>query len=136
MAIIKDGNDYDRLRRDARLLYSKTKSIWCPALNDYVIFNREGFHHLIRKKGIPRLRSEQLRRFALLGAIKDIIANPKAVFTQDKRTVVRLRNRHGIKEMVPSPAYFWKFSEKRRNRTVKVVIRQFEKSSKHFLSVY
>ena len=79
--------------------YKKIVKVWCPALNDDVIFNSMGIRHLLRKRGELRPKHERERRLGLLRYAVEIISDSNASI-------------------------------------VIVVVRQFERGNKHFLSVY
>jgi hypothetical protein len=66
---------YEEAKRKAKEFYEKIGSIWCPALNEYVIFNRAGLRHLMQKGPAFRPKSEQKRRFALISHAKRVIEN-------------------------------------------------------------
>ena len=123
-------------KRKAKEYYASIGRVWCPALNDYVIFNSIGFNHLIRKRGILRAGSEQKRRLNLLADAVDMIANPGIEFSHDKKCVFHVAHRGNEKLALTTSGDFWKFVQEKDNKIVKVIIRQFEGGSKHFFSVY
>ena len=113
-------NSYEEAKEKAELLYAKLDRVWCPVLNEYVIFNRSGFQHLIWKGGLPRPKSEQKRRFALLEHAEKILSNPNATFSHEQK----------------GNTQFWAFTEKQSDVAVRVVIRQVGIGKKHFLSTF
>jgi 3-deoxy-D-manno-octulosonic-acid transferase len=44
-------NSYRKTRQEAKKFYDSIDRIWCPALNDYIIFNRLGFRQSIKILG-------------------------------------------------------------------------------------
>ena len=63
---MEDLSNYDKLREDAQKLYSVTRPILSPALNEYVHFTAEGFNHIIFKgPRSERERLSQIMRFKL-----------------------------------------------------------------------
>lgn len=72
--------------------YYKTK--------DYVVFNNKGFTHLLRKKGVTRINSEQKRRLNLLDDAVKIIAD----LSMDP--IVQIKH-------IPHPVNFWKFTSEK-----------------------
>ena len=60
-------------KQEVKAIYFQIGRVWYPALGDYVSFNREGFRHLIRKRGVLRSPDEQSRRLALIPYIKKIL---------------------------------------------------------------
>jgi len=116
--------------------YSKIGRVWCPALDDSVVFNSMGFRHLLRKRGKRRPGSEQQRRLALLSHAQDIIADSGVIVTHEKRVAVQSTHRYGEKIEKTTSADFWVLTASRNDETIKIVIRQFEEGNKHFFSIY
>ena len=117
------NDDYEEARRKTELFYKNIGQIWCPSLNDVVIFNDAGLKHLIKKGRLPRPKSEQKRRFFMLRYVKEILRT-KHPFSIDERVVAGVVIR------------CWKFVDTKNGHTIKIVVRQVEGRKKHFLSVY
>ena len=113
-------SEYEKEKREAREFYNRIGRVWCPALNDYVVFNRVGFRHLIRKNALPRARNEQRRRFALL---------PKSAFILTDPFMIAAHRKEGRFN-------FWAFTKEHNNRKIKVIIRQIGERQKHFFSIF
>ncbi|HUC02041.1 MAG TPA: hypothetical protein VMA75_04015 [Candidatus Paceibacterota bacterium] len=128
--------EYEKLKRDAWTIYKNIGRPWCPALNDFVVFSRVGFQHLIRLKNIERARSEQVRRFLLLAIVKDAIEDPRASVQFQRKPTVRIIKANKKRISVPSYADFWEFTVRDGEEIIKVIVRQFPGGQKHFLSVY
>ncbi len=116
--------------------YRRIERIWCPALREYVVFNRIGFQHLVRGGSVQRPKSEQKRRFKLIPYITDILTDPNASITEKEGTIKHQMKIRGEKIPVASPAHFWVFTNRRNGQTIKLVVRQFNGKEKHFLSIY
>jgi hypothetical protein len=71
-----ERESYERAERKAKDFYTTIGHIWCSVLNANIIFTREGFDHLIGKRGTLRPKSERRRRFALLPLAKEILTDP------------------------------------------------------------
>jgi hypothetical protein len=58
-------------------LYKSFQPVFCPALQEDIHFNADGFHHLVyvQKKRRPRGKSERYYRLALLPYVHSVIAN-------------------------------------------------------------
>lgn len=128
--------DYLEIKQQAKKIYSKIGQVPCPSLGgEYIIFNRFGFGHLIRKGHIPRPKSEQKRRLLLLKYAEQIVRNLRAKIyfrqTEEKYFI----NRHGQKLLTTSIAKFWTFVEIIDSKKIKLVIRQLGEGQKHFLSI-
>lgn len=44
-----EDDDYEKLKKEAKESYEKIGKIWCPALDDHIVFKKPGFRHLIWK---------------------------------------------------------------------------------------
>lgn len=129
-------NGYEEAKRKARECYGKIGRIWCPALNDFVMFNTAGFHHLIWKRKKPRRRSEQIKRFSLISDAKTIIISSTAASEHRSTEAYYETYRRGKRRTIVSRADFWSFTENWNGKTITVVIRQFRGGKKHFFSVF
>jgi hypothetical protein len=114
---------YEEVKQKAKELYERVGRVWCPALNDEIIFGSNGFRHLVRNGSRHRYKSEQKRRFALISLAKDILEN-------SQNFAVREIDSGGKK------ATFWAFTERRNDKIIKVIVRQIEGQKKKFLSVF
>jgi hypothetical protein len=119
--IYDDG--YKKVKEEARLFYSKIDRVWCPVLGEAVVFDETGFRHLVQKGRKSRPKSEQKRRFAFLVHAEEILKNPKVTFS------------HEAHSQDPDINY-WVFKEKRKDKKMKLIVRQIGNGKKHFLSIY
>ena len=127
---------YKETKKKAKEFYGLLGRIWCPALNDYVVFNNVGFGHLIRKRGMLRAKGEQKRRLNLLADVVDMIANSQISIDHQKKEALRSIHLDGQKMTVATPTDFWKFIQQKDGKLIKAIIRQFEGGAKHFFSAY
>jgi hypothetical protein len=116
-------DNYEDAKDKAETFYKSIGKIWCPALEDFIIFDDAGFLHLIGKSRVPRPKSEQRRRFFILRYVKDILG-AKEPFSTDVLFA------GGV------PVRYWKFIDIREGNTIKIVIRQIDNRQKYFLSIY
>ena len=123
-------------KKNQKILYEKIGTTWCPTLKEYITFNRLGFQHLLRKRGIPRTKEEQERRFALLPFVKEIVGDPHAKFRYQKKTSFSRVDRHHKTIRASNNAEFWKLSKEINGKTINVVVRKINRGKKHFFSVY
>ncbi|HUC31303.1 MAG TPA: hypothetical protein VMR99_01275 [Candidatus Paceibacterota bacterium] len=120
-----EDRGYKKTKQEARELYTKIGRVWCPALNEYINFNRVGFEHLMRRGMKWRSKDDQIRRFRLLRYAKNIIRDEGSVLVQrDKENVSNTLTR------------FWAVTKKMDDRSIVVIIRQTKMGQKHFLSIY
>jgi hypothetical protein len=126
MEILNIYQHYEEEKHRAKEYYKRLGRIWCPGLNDYVVFNSVGFRHLMRKGGTWRSKDEQMRRFDLLPYAQKIITDPKAVFITEKRTLIPLT----------SEAEFFACTNQIDGQQITVIIRQINMRQKHFFSIF
>jgi hypothetical protein len=107
-----------------RAFYKAIRQTWCPALNDFIFFRKDGFQHLIGKGSAVRPKSEQKRRFSLLPYVPKILNDPDSRFIHKIKII---RGRH---------IYYWIFTMITDGMHINVIIRQNPHGKKHFLSVY
>jgi len=115
---------YAETKRFLRQFYKNIGQIWCPVLNDYIVFTRRGFDHLIGKGDIVRPKSEQKRRFSLLPYVQDILIYPHAEFSYETK-LINEKNIH-----------YWKFTGAGGGMHITIIIKQTPKGKKQFLTVY
>jgi hypothetical protein len=113
-------NSYEEAKRKAKELYGKIGCVWCPTLGEYIIFNKAGLRHLMRKGKMWRPKNEQKRRFALLPFAKIIL--------ESSITCVVIRQEQS--------ATFWSFSGEQHHGTITLVVRQINGGRKHFFSIF
>ena len=116
--------------------YKTLGGIWCPALNDRVVFTNDGIRHLIRKGGRKRTKQEQARRFSLLPYAKEIIQDNTVKVIHEESMTAHLVKQHGTAILTESRTNFWILTKGYGNITITVVIRQIENKEKHFFSIY
>ena len=113
------------LKRKAKEIFRKTKSVKCPAFPDERIsFNSKGLNHVFyRTHRRPReLRQSAIRIKLLPRAIKMLQAMP--IYQDEISYVIGGRK-----------LSFWSFEGVVDERRVKVIVRQIGSGKKHFWSV-
>jgi hypothetical protein len=128
--------NYDEAKRNAKKLYNSIGRVWCPALGEHVIFNSAGFRHLTRQGGTARRKKEQMRRFALLPRVPNIISSFNG--NKEYREVEQIAtiDRHGEKITTKVLVRFWGLAQKIDGEQIKVIVRQAGNGQKHFFSVF
>ena len=69
--------NYKALLKKRREWYKKIGRVYCPILEEDVIFNSKGFHHLIYPGGKMRPIKEQMYKLGLLPLVIPVIKNAK-----------------------------------------------------------
>ena len=119
------NKDDESFTQKAWAEYKKIEYILCPAFdNEPVYFDRHGFRHILRKGRRKRSHHEQIKRFQL---VKEAIVILKTSETFSE---------WNVSIIIKPIACFWSFIVKKKKSRIKVVIRQFERSRKHFFSVF
>jgi len=130
-----EDNNYEEIKDRANLFYKNINKIFCPFFNEKIVFNSEGFNHLIYKNKSKRLDSEQIMRFKLLErAIKLIgLTNTKQDFSEN--IIVVKKKKH--KKIINSSenVYYYGFIGIINNFRIKVIIRKIGNGNRHFWSV-
>jgi hypothetical protein len=129
-------SDHKSFKRKAKRLYQEIGYVWCPALNDHIIFNNAGFRHLIWKGKKRRSMRDQKRRFFLLKYAENIIEDPNIEILHKKDFSVNQSKRHGRKNLSMSRADFWTLTKKYNDTIITIIIRRRKTGSKHFFSIY
>ena len=129
-------NSYDEAKKSAKEFYKTIDCAWCPALNDYIVFNQSGFQHLMRKRGRSRSKKEQKRRFALLLFVENIIRDKNITVQHEKNNILHSAKIGSKRIFKTTMAKFWRITAKRNGKIVKIVIRQIGNHGKHFFSVF
>ena len=124
MAIHCVDKRYQEKKKIAKEYYLKIGRVWCPILRDYIAFNQMGFRHMIRKERKPRPQNDQIRKFAFLQLVKDVIESKEV-------SLIREENMK-----TSAPWNFLAISEKKNKQIIVVIIRQNRTGYKHFFSVY
>jgi len=120
-------NEYEKEKQKVKDFYYGIKCVACPNLSDsVVVFNNNGFRHLIRKGKRPRSKQDQLRRFRLVRYAPSVLASKNAIIKED----VEKTNDGATK------AIFWKVSKRIGERLVTTVIRKIGAGNQHFFSIY
>jgi len=121
---------------DAKALYAEIGLVWCPALESFISFGNDGFHHLIWKNRKHRSKADQSRRFRLLKYAHDVIASHKTTIAYQERDIIAPKNRHGEIEAASFHAAYWAFTEKYKDTAIIVIVRKVGNGEKHFYSIF
>lgn len=108
-------SEYSEILSKTKEYYLKLTPVRCPELNNtYVYFTRSGFNHLLRKGQIPRIKSDQIRRFKLLNKVSNAISSGNL-----------------IEHRILGKIDYWTLLK----GNTKVIVRKGERGSLHFFSI-
>ena len=117
--------NHESLIQEAWVEYKKIGNISCPAFdNEPIYFDRHGFRHILRKGRKKRSHNEQVRRLNLVKEAVKILETCETF------------SEWNVSFLIKPIACFWSFIVKRKKSKIKVLVRQFERSRKHFFSVF
>ncbi len=123
--------DFNNFLEEKRTWYNNVDKVFCPILNQWVIFNSKGFRHLrYDEHGKARLTREQIYKLRLLPLVIPVIKNATTVFDYKKQEYSK-----------PLGKYFeiWQLKEimgKKKPTIVSVILRRIGDGHITFLSVY
>jgi hypothetical protein len=109
------NKDNTSFTQKAWVEYKKIGYVLCPAFdNEPVYFDRHGFRHILRKGRKKRSYNEQVKRLYLVKEAVEILKTSETF------------SEWNVSFLIKPIACFW----------IKVLVRQFERSRKHFFSVF
>lgn len=130
----------DKLIEDSKKFYDSIGSINCPAFKEPVVFNADGFHHLLNTKNRhPRpLKEQRVKLSHLKIAVKIIkLATTHQDYQQDRltRTVFKKKRNGKRKAVVETVAVkYWGLVAIIDRAKVRTVLRKVGNGSLHFYS--
>ena len=113
-----DKEKFKLFLEEKRSWYKKIEKVFCPVLNEWVIFNAKGFYHLrYDGTGAMRTQKEQERRFRALGSSIEVIQETLEIIDFQKRNsgeYWRITKRIGTRDIavilrrnIPGPVIFY-----------------------------
>ncbi|MCX6791138.1 MAG: hypothetical protein NTV62_03030 [Candidatus Gribaldobacteria bacterium] len=132
---MEDISNYQQIKETAEKFYKEIGRLFCPVFNEPVIFNSEGFNHLIYKKGGERAKGDQITKLKLLSLAKEIVRVTTTYQEYDEGLVYTQKKKFKKKVNESTSVKYWGLVAIIKNCRVKVVIRQVGNSQKYFYSV-
>ena len=134
---MEDLSNYEKLRNDAKSFYDKVGGVYSPAFKDKIVFNSEGFNHLIFKNARnKRDKSSQILRFKLLPLAVKLIRD-STTYQEFEETIGEFdikRHKKRVKES--RSVNYWGIIAIIDNRKIKVIIRKIgDLGALHFWSI-
>ncbi len=112
---------------EAKLIYYQVGSVTCPAFDGQaVVFNYNGFYHLMYKNGKPRPLSDRKRRMRLFEKVPHILTSAKTFSKYHSEP-----NRNNASSLIHS----WTFTHFENRNRIRIIVRQIDTGDKHFFSV-
>jgi hypothetical protein len=132
-----DLSAYEKFKKEARKLYENVDIVFCPALNHHIVFNAEGFNHIVFKTARKeRDKSAQILRFKLLPlAVKLLKITTTFQEFEENFKSIRVKDHKRKVEKISSVKY-WGIIAIIDGRKIKVIIRQIGDNGRfHFWSI-
>ena len=120
---------YEELLNKRKALYDTIKKVYCPCINEDVIFNSKGFHH-IKYDGYGRARSkkEKMYRLGILPLAIPVI-----------KCAIKIHEYSQPKELnkLEKPIEYWALREKvgKQGTTITVILRRIGSGNITFYSI-
>ena len=134
---MEDISNYEKIKEDANSYYFKIGKKFCPALNEYIHFNAEGFNHIVFKNShSERERTSQILRFKLLHLAVKLteLTTTCQEFEETLKEFEIKKYKKKIREV--RPVKYWGIIAIIDDRKIKVVFRKRgENGQLHFWSI-
>ncbi|MEK7172386.1 MAG: hypothetical protein AAB723_03680 [Patescibacteria group bacterium] len=132
---MEDISNYQQIKETAEKFYKDMSRLFCPVFNEPVIFNSDGFNHLIYKKGGERAKDDQITKLKLLPFAKEIVGVTTTYQEYDEGLIHIQRKKFKKKVDESAKVKYWGLVAIIKNCRVKVIVRQVGNGQKHFYSV-
>ena len=134
---MEDLSNYQKLRDDSLKFYNSIGKIFCPVLNDYVLFPSESFNHIVFKSArTERERPSQIMRFKLLPKAKKLVET-SSTYQEFEETIQEFSVKSFKKKVQKSKVVrYWGIIAIIDSYKIKVIIRKVgDDGNFHFWSV-
>lgn len=120
--------DFREFLKEKRAWYKTIKSVFCPCLQENIIFNSQGFYHLrYDSHGKMRTIKEQMYKIGLLPLVIPVIKSAQKIYHYEQR----------YSKVHEKYIEFWALKEVvgQQNAKVKVILRKVGDGNITFCSV-
>ena len=124
------GKTYEILLKESLIWYKAVKKIYCSILNEEIIFNSKGFHHLLFDGlGHARSRKERMYRMGLLPLVIPVLKTTTKIHEYTPRIYSKTLGKN---------VEYWLLKEKvgQQKTLVTVVLRRIGTGNLTFYSVW
>lgn len=120
---------YKDLLKQRQAWYKTIKKVYCPCINEDIIFNSKGFHH-IKYDGFGKARSikQQMYRLGILPLAIPVIKNATKIYKYNSPKYLNTCEKY---------VEFWALRQKvgKQNTTIKVILRRIGTGNITFHSI-
>jgi hypothetical protein len=130
-------DSYNQIKSDLKSFYDGINNVYCPVFKSSVVFNADGFNHLIyRNDRREREKQAQLVKFKILPLAKDLI-EITTTFQEYEERLQEVRVKKFKKIVVEAKVIkFWGIIAILNNKKIKAIVRKVgENGQLHFWSV-
>lgn len=134
---MEDISNYEKIKADSKNFYEQIGKVHCPAFEQPVFFNAEGFNHLIYKNDRrERDKSVQIMKFKLLPLAKKLIGLT-TTYQEYEESLQEFRVKKFKKAIQESKVVrYWGIIAILEHRKFKMVVRKVgDNGQYHFWSV-
>ncbi len=122
-----EKDEFKLFLEEKRSWYKKVGKVFCPVLNEWVVFNSQGFRHLrYDGNGKPRTNKQQIYRMNVLVSVTEVIQDSYNVLDKQVRYL-------GTKEV---KVEYWELGKIIQNDHVTVILRRSGNGSVAFYSIW
>jgi hypothetical protein len=120
---------YEELLNKRKAWYDNIKKVYCPCINEDVIFNSKGFHHIkYDRSGRARSKKEKMYRLGILPLAIPVI-----------KCAIKIHKYSPPKELnkLEKPIEYWALREKvgKQSTTITVILRRIGSGNITFYSI-
>lgn len=128
-------SDYIKIKENSSIIYKEHNKLFSPYFKDNIVFNSEGFNHLIYKNKSERPKKEQAMRFKLLPRAFKLmeLTTVKQDFYESNMSIKKKFN--GKNKYIEERVLYYGFIGIIDDFRIKVVIRKIGNGNIHFWSV-
>jgi len=134
---MEDLSNYEKLKENANSYYNTIGKIHSPVFNEQIIFNAEGFNHIVYKTSrTERERPSQILRFKLLPLARKLV-KISTTFQEYEETIQKFNVKKYKKRVnISQPVKYWGLIAIIDGRKIKVILRRIGENGKiHFWSI-
>lgn len=135
--MIDENKNFEETKEAAEKLYASFGEVWCPYLQEKIIFNAKGIEHLkFKRKNIARPRSDQYIRLKILKYALDVIKKSHTLQGLSKtKSFEIIRSNHRNEKLLMDAIYFEFVSVVEEKARVRVIIKKIGSAQPYFWSI-
>lgn len=136
MSIILKNEDFEKAKREAENFYSTIDKVYCPCLNEKIIFNAKGLRHLkFKSDRVARKQEDQYARLKLIFLAPQILKKSHTLqgLCQERRFEEQKTN--SCWKKVVKEVFYYEFIAVIDSIRVKIIVKEVFGGVKYFWSI-